>query len=55
VTAGGAWPVIGRGQTVHSIVTALLIRPKAPPVAALVRAPLGGGKTRVIDEVAEAL
>ena len=57
----GSWPCIGRASTVARIVAAVgggpapALRGSIRAGAALVRGPLGGGKTRLIDEVVTAL
>ena len=51
----GPWPCIGRAQIVARILTALNRQGSARSGAVIVRASLGGGKTRCLDEVADRL
>ena len=52
----GSWPCIGRARTVAGVVGAITgVTPASRRGAALIRGPLGGGKTRVIDEIVIAL
>ena len=51
----GTWPCIGRSQIVARVVQALPGTANGRWSAALVRAPLGGGRSRCVDEIAAEL
>ena len=50
-----AWPCIGRGEIVLDIVETVTSTSRGRAQRALVRGPLGGGKSRCLDEVADAV
>ena len=48
------WPCVGRASIIGRVVTMLAGGRGTRPAAVLLRAPLGGGKSRVLDEIANA-